>query len=261
LALRWASHNGHTETVKVLLAAGADVHADNDYALQWACENGHTETVKVLLDAGADVHADNDYALRWASNYGHTETVKVLLAAGADVHAQDDYALRWASEHGHTETVKVLLAAGADVHALRWASNYGHTETVKVLKDWIAKEKGLKESINFERGLDPKKSMKTGKFAPRYFKTPEEFHDYIIKMLPEIFDGEIPDDILSKKDVGRIPQCYYKKIYNYLKEQDILIANTNINPISEHSLNQGYHEFYYWPQEIRKKLIKLGYSE
>jgi bacterioferritin-associated ferredoxin len=61
-----------------------------------------------LLAAGANVHADNDYALYWASYKGHTEVVKVLLAAGANVHANDDGALRWASYNGHTEVVKVL---------------------------------------------------------------------------------------------------------------------------------------------------------
>jgi len=137
-ALRWASKNGHVEVVKVLLAVGADVHARNDYALRWASQNGHVEMVKVLLVAGADVHARDDYALQWASEKGHDEVVKVLLAAGADVHADNDYALQWASGNGHVEVVKVLLAAGTDVHAgddlvLRWASKNGHVEVVKVL--------------------------------------------------------------------------------------------------------------------------------
>jgi hypothetical protein len=64
--------------VEYLLAAGADVHTNDDWALQWASENGHTEVVKVLLDASADVHAVDYWALRWASHNGHTEVVKVL---------------------------------------------------------------------------------------------------------------------------------------------------------------------------------------
>ena len=50
-------------------------------ALINASENGHTETVKVFLEAGANVHALDDWALRWTSYNGHTETVKVLKAA------------------------------------------------------------------------------------------------------------------------------------------------------------------------------------
>ena len=76
--------------------------------LRYCCAGGHTEVVKVLLEAGADVHACDDNALQWANRHGHTETVKVLLEAGADVHADDDWVLRLASIGGQTEVVKVL---------------------------------------------------------------------------------------------------------------------------------------------------------
>ena len=77
-ALINASRRGHTEAVKSLINAGADVHANNKEALQWASANGHIEVVKLLLDAGADVHAKNDLALRWANEEGHTKVVKLL---------------------------------------------------------------------------------------------------------------------------------------------------------------------------------------
>jgi hypothetical protein len=109
--LRDAAADGRTETVRVLLASGADVHAKNDLALRWAAYHGQTETVKVLLASGADVHAGDDLALRWAAHDGHTETARTLLAAGADVGAGDDYALRWATRNGHTETLRVLQEA------------------------------------------------------------------------------------------------------------------------------------------------------
>jgi len=152
-ALIYSAKDGKLDFVEYLLAAGANLHVKNDGALQWASEKGYIKIVKVLLAAGADVHAKDDYSLRWASGNGHTEVVKILLAAGADVHANNDHALQWASYNGHIETVKVLLTAGADVHvdndgALQWASINRHTEVVKVLKDHIAKEKKVKESLN-----------------------------------------------------------------------------------------------------------------
>jgi hypothetical protein len=103
-----AATEGDTETVRTLLAAGAQVHELNDLALRCAAQSGHTDTVKVLLAAGANMHAGNDYALCLAALCGHTETVKALLAAGANMHAQDDWAVRNAAFSGHTETVKVL---------------------------------------------------------------------------------------------------------------------------------------------------------
>ena len=77
-ALVYCAGYGKLDFVEYLLAAGADVHANNDWALQWASGNGHTEVVKVLLAAGADVHANNDWALQWASRYKHAEVVKIL---------------------------------------------------------------------------------------------------------------------------------------------------------------------------------------
>jgi hypothetical protein len=80
----------------LLLTKGGFCVADQeklDGLLLQASEKGHTETVKLLLDADADVHALDDKALWLASYGGHAETVKLLLDAGADVHARDDGAL------------------------------------------------------------------------------------------------------------------------------------------------------------------------
>ena len=46
---------------------------------------GYTEVVRLLLEAGADVHALNDQALREASQNGHTEVVHLLRKAESDV--------------------------------------------------------------------------------------------------------------------------------------------------------------------------------
>ena len=47
---------------------------------------GDTETVKILIEAGADVNAKNNYgttALMYAGLDGHTEIIDILIAAGA----------------------------------------------------------------------------------------------------------------------------------------------------------------------------------
>jgi len=61
------SNEGNAELVGALIAAGADVHADDDYALRWAARYGHADVVELLLEAKADVHADNEEALRQAA--------------------------------------------------------------------------------------------------------------------------------------------------------------------------------------------------
>jgi ankyrin repeat protein len=75
-----------------------------------ASESGHTEVVHLLLNAGANVHAINNYAIRLASSNGYTGVVQLLLNVGAKVHAGDDEAIRWARRNGHTEIVHLLLA-------------------------------------------------------------------------------------------------------------------------------------------------------
>jgi len=137
-ALREAAANGHAEMVNLLLAADANVHANDDEALREAAARGHVEIVSLLLAAGANVHANDDEALRYAAARGHVEIVSLLLAADANVHANNDAALRYAAASGHAEIVSLLLAADANVHAnndaaLRYAAASGHAEIVNRL--------------------------------------------------------------------------------------------------------------------------------
>jgi len=120
-ALEIAACYGHADIVRCLLAAGANLHGNNDRALWYAAANGHAEIVRILLAAGANIHFDDNVALRDAARYGHTEIVGMLLAVGANVHADGGHALYKAAYYGHAETARILLAAGADPMAL-WSS-------------------------------------------------------------------------------------------------------------------------------------------
>ena len=82
--------------------------AELDAQLVDASEDGRVEVVRLLIAAGADVHRYGDYALRAASLNGHAEVVQMLLYAGANVHARDSSALRYAVENGHVEVIKIL---------------------------------------------------------------------------------------------------------------------------------------------------------
>lgn len=115
-----------------------------DRALCTAAWEGHTETVRALLDAGADVHAWTDAPLWEAARKGHADTMRALLDAGAD----QNVALVVAAQNGLVELVKELLGKGANVHTCRglplmMAAHNGHTETVRVLKNW--KRRGKKK--------------------------------------------------------------------------------------------------------------------
>ncbi len=154
-ALIEASEEGRVEVVRLLLAAGAGVDAQDDEdevtALIEASRWGHPAVVEVLLGAGADVEAhtrNGPTALMAASEEGRVEIVRRLLAAGADVDARDanhETALFTASRAGEPDVVEVLLAAGAAVDArdrhgttplieASWGHNYAiRTDAVRAL--------------------------------------------------------------------------------------------------------------------------------
>ena len=151
-----AAKNGHSEVVKLLLAApGIDVNLGG--LLAEAAKNGHAEVVKLLLAApGIDVNKGEP--LTKAAENGHAEVVKLLLAApGIDVNkecedwynSEDDCEdghgstpLERAAENGHTEVVKLLLAVPGIKYtrALYFADENGHTEIVKLLRAAGARE-------------------------------------------------------------------------------------------------------------------------
>ena len=149
-ALIISSSHGHTDLVKELLKAGANINYinnDGDTALAIASLKGHREIVEELLKAGTNVNHANDNgdtALTLASWKGHGKIVKELLEAGANVNHVDnngESSLITVSREGYEEIVKELLEAGAKVNhannnkdtALTLASWKGHKEIVKEL--------------------------------------------------------------------------------------------------------------------------------
>ena len=124
-----AAEQAQLETMKLLLAAGADPNA-RDYRkatpLFIACVSNHVDIVKelclrkhvVLSYAGV---AGGVTPLYIASELGHTAVVRELLAATIPVKKVDvnqptkfgALPIHAAAENGHVEVVKLLLAAGS----------------------------------------------------------------------------------------------------------------------------------------------------
>ncbi|KAJ7851183.1 hypothetical protein B0H13DRAFT_2674322 [Mycena leptocephala] len=149
-ALWAASHHGHTDIVRLLLANGAVLREHDedqelvdedeewvdedseeqveDNALSVACMEGHTEIVRLLIASSVNVNTRNrDYgsALQAACQKGHTEIVRLLITNNADIEMPEGGPLAAACGGGHIdiassrgciEIVHLLLDKGADVN-------------------------------------------------------------------------------------------------------------------------------------------------
>ena len=149
-----AARRGDRETVRALLAEGADPNAaqgDGATALHWAAYRDDAEAVAGLIRAGADVRRANRYAvtpLALAARNGNAAIIARLLAAGADPNdprqavRAGETPLMLAARSGRVAAVDVLADAGADVDAqetwngqsaLMWAAAGGHAPVVEAL--------------------------------------------------------------------------------------------------------------------------------
>ena len=117
----------HSRTVKLLIAAGADVNAktcSNETPLALAALHGHTDIVRQLINAGSAVNAVDHLTLSPLSRavaWGHVDCVRLLLEAKADLSLQNagtgNTALLIAVDRACEEVVQLLIQVYIDVLA------------------------------------------------------------------------------------------------------------------------------------------------
>ncbi len=145
-----ARYPSSVEQMKMLIAAGADVNAKDEYgrtALHYALYERQTamQKIKMLIDAGADVNAE-DKEGETPLMHATAEQMKVLIAAGANVNAKDKEektALMWAKT---AKQMQVLIDAGADIYA---KDNRGYDVAYYSRTGWNTsdKEKIIEEAM------------------------------------------------------------------------------------------------------------------
>ena len=145
-------YTSNADMARALLEAGAEVDAKDEFGstplLNEVSGRADPETVKVLLDAGANIHAtQSDRPTdRQVIHFANTpEIIDILIAAGADINALSGE--NWTPLHnnvaylGSAQTAKKMIAAGANVNAkdnrgrtpLMMAARANRINRVKVL--------------------------------------------------------------------------------------------------------------------------------
>lgn len=131
--LMQAAYRGNLDSMRQLIADGADVNAANATgmtALDYAAGatpivnqvfRGSADAVKLLLQHNADPNgaARSGFTpLMFATVNGNLDSVRALLHAGADVNAVDrhgDTAVHLAVDYDNVDIAQTLVAAGADL--------------------------------------------------------------------------------------------------------------------------------------------------
>jgi ankyrin repeat protein len=152
-ALLWAAHWNDLQMGALLVRAGADANAANDFKmtpLSQACTNGSAGFVDLLLKAGANPNTPigtGETPLMTCARTGDADAVRMLLLQGADANAkesnQNQTALMWAAAQQHPKVLQILIEAGADLTAhtktgftaLHFAARVGHMESTRTLLD------------------------------------------------------------------------------------------------------------------------------
>ncbi len=123
-ALMRAVMTGQTETLKLLIAYGADLNAQEDTPgrmplMMVIDESPSIENMTLLLDAGANIDAFDkrgETALAASAFMGQPDATRLLLERGAEVNTTNNAGispLGWAINRGNDEIAQLLIDAGA----------------------------------------------------------------------------------------------------------------------------------------------------
>lgn len=156
-ALHWAASNSDLDSLRMLIAAGADVDARDGFGIPALCaasENGALGVIEVLVrEGGSDLSLRGGgwSPLMWAAAFRKPHAAKLLLKLGANVHQTSTNGqtalLLAASKRGNADVIKILVDAGARVTAtdkfgmtaLDWAIESKCRNNVEILESLVTK--------------------------------------------------------------------------------------------------------------------------
>jgi ankyrin repeat protein len=121
--LMYAGAFGNAQQMKLLLASGADVNAQNVFhatALIWA--GGDAVKSRMLIEHGADINVRTQQGqtplMVAARRNGNADLVRLLLEKGADTKTPGDTTLIPAAQSGDVDIMRLLIENGANVNCV-----------------------------------------------------------------------------------------------------------------------------------------------
>jgi len=155
--LDWAAGEGRMDMVRLIIAKGVDVNAQNQgggTALDMAAFGGHNDVALLLIASGATVVHKSTFGLtplHYAVASGKKDCVKLFIAAGAEVNVKDEDGwspLHLAAWHGYEDVGELLIDKGANVNGkdgkgatpLAVAIERGHEGFARMLRRHGARE-------------------------------------------------------------------------------------------------------------------------
>lgn len=113
--------DGQLDSVKQLIAQGADINLENPAGWNALLMSPTPEMAKLLIEQGADIHASSQNgfnSLLVAAKLGDLALISFLLEKNIDINASNQYgwtALMVAVEFGHQQAIFLLLENGANL--------------------------------------------------------------------------------------------------------------------------------------------------
>ena len=195
----FASQNGHTDIVTLLLTQGARVDLQNSNgwsSLMIASQSGQTEIVKLLLKFGAKVNLQNNdgsYALMVASQDGYIEVIKQLLKYGADINLKDNMGRSAFTEAKNNELLTLFTS-----HTKFNAENRSLEDSHELQDDSDTEKEQKLHLLAVENAIQDRGNLDHSLVHGVFVGPPRSGKDSLMKRLL----GEMPTDTSSSTGVA-----------------------------------------------------------
>ncbi|XP_021706461.1 uncharacterized protein LOC5576211, partial [Aedes aegypti] len=241
-ALHLAAQNGHNQSCREILLAGADPDVQNNYGdtpLHTACRYGHAGAIRILLSAKCDferINLNGDTALHIACAMGRRKLTRILLEAGCKQdtkNAQDETPRDIAIRKNLIEILNILNTPVqiSSRHARERSSSSSHRKVRDGKSGERSRSKEDRKSRDKSRGrsgYDQRYDVDPQHWSPygcHYFPDPKNFPSPKLETLPKepLATGEqyfldLAGNI-RKGPVGVGNTCYCAPFFKHLEQR------------------------------------------